>query len=303
MVNQSNGENETPSGRGHVSWAQHIRAVLSAAAVGGSSSPSHTRPKARDADISTFYEPNGIYAAHAKEDGDGPVIAFIHGSPGSADGWVDYLIDPTIPGTKMAIDRPGFGASGFARGDETLPQQARALGQLLKDRPAILVGHSFGGPVALQAAHDLEKQIQGVLLVATAADPVLERILAIQHFGEWPGVRNMLPRIIRSANRELIALPHGLAELGPKLAKITAHISVIHSDDDVLVPFENVAYLKRELRDCASFVEQRLTGRNHFLPWNSYDEVSQQLIDLIARSTGKTPADRTMQHGNGFEHV
>ncbi|MFX6532648.1 alpha/beta fold hydrolase, partial [Acinetobacter baumannii] len=58
---------------------------------------------------------------------DGPRVILVHGTPGSASAWADYLTQPP-PGVEvLALDRPGFGHSGPAGAVTGLAEQAAAV--------------------------------------------------------------------------------------------------------------------------------------------------------------------------------
>lgn len=205
----------------------------------------------------------------------GPRLLLVHGTPGSAQGWADYLRDAPAGFEVVAIDRPGFGHSGPARAEVRLAAQADAVAALLPDdgRDAVLLGHSLGGAVAAQAAAAQPRRVRALILVAAALDPSLERIHPLQRIGQWPLVRAGLPRAIRNANEELLALRAELVALERVLERIRCPVFLVHGSDDDLVPVANVAYAQQRLRGAAHVVTELLPGRNHFLPWNAQAEL------------------------------
>jgi pimeloyl-ACP methyl ester carboxylesterase len=202
-------------------------------------------------------------------------LILVHGTPGSAASWADYLLSPPAGMDVVALDRPGFGLSGPPQAMPRLADQAAAVRALLPDdgRPAVLVGHSLGGPVVARAAADDPDRVAGVVLLAASLSPALETIHPLQRVGAWPPVRSLLPRPIRNANAELLALKPELEALAEDLAQITAPVVIVHGTADDLVPVANVPYAQARLTGARGVKTVLLEGRNHFLPWNSEPEV------------------------------
>ncbi|PZQ51428.1 MAG: alpha/beta hydrolase [Rhodovulum sulfidophilum] len=107
---------------------------------------------------------------HYLRAGAGPAVVLIHGASSNlADMSFDLLPRLARNHTVVAFDRPGHGRSGWpTRGGEQLAQQARilraALSELGIDR-AIVVGHSYGGAVALAWALEFPESVAGLLLL------------------------------------------------------------------------------------------------------------------------------------------
>jgi pimeloyl-ACP methyl ester carboxylesterase len=207
------------------------------------------------------------------------LVILVHGTPGSASSWADYLLQPLAGVEVIAIDRPGFGHSGPEGAVPGLAAQAAAVVALLPadGRPVVLVGHSLGGPVVAQVAAEHPSRITGVVLLAASLDPGLEQIHPMQHVGAWSLVRMLLPRVIRNANTELMALKPELEALALLLPRITAKVVIVHGTLDDLVPVANVPFMQAHLRQARCVSTVLLPGRNHFLPWNSMPEVLDAL--------------------------
>jgi pimeloyl-ACP methyl ester carboxylesterase len=205
----------------------------------------------------------------------GPRLILVHGTPGSASGWADYLLNPPDGMDVIALDRPGFGASGPDGAVTGLTDQAAAVLALMPDdgRPVVLLGHSLGGPVVARVAADHPGRVTALVLLAASLDPALELIHPMQPVGAWWPVRALLPRPIRNANAELMALKPGLDTLAALLPRITARVIIVHGTQDDLVPVANVAFMQAKLTGARCVTTMLLAGRNHFLPWNSADTV------------------------------
>ncbi|MEM7755768.1 MAG: alpha/beta hydrolase [Planctomycetota bacterium] len=209
-------------------------------------------------------------------------VIYIHGTPGDALSWGDYLAEP-IPGTQsIAIDRPGFGVSSSHRAFPSLADQAAAIEPLLKPaaEPAILVGHSLGAPIAAAVAAQYPDRVAGLVLLAGSLDPDLEKILFIQHVGEFGPMPGLLPRWLRNTNRELLPLRAELEALEPRLAEIQTPIEIVHGTKDAQVPYANVEFMRTRLTNAAVRITT-LEGTNHFLPWNSGAEVRAAIQRVV----------------------
>lgn len=208
-------------------------------------------------------------------------VLFVHGTPGEASAWAAYLADVPAGFEYVAVDRPGFGQSEPRDAVTALAAQAALLAPLLVERrgqQTILVGHSLGGPIVAQVAADFPEQVGALVIVAGSLDPALEEILFIQRVGEaWPFV-HLLPRSLRNANREILALEPELRALKPRLGAIVQPVIIIHGTKDGLVPFANVPFMEEAFRSARSRETIVLDGANHFLPWNAKPTIDAAIL-------------------------
>lgn len=109
-------------------------------------------------------------------------LVLLHGQPGSPADWL--LVAGRLPDRFHAIvtDRPGYGASQRAAGG--FAANARAILDELDSRGierAVLVGHSYGGGVALSAASLAPHRVEAVVLLASVGPGCVkgwDRVLA-----------------------------------------------------------------------------------------------------------------------------
>jgi len=113
---------------------------------------------------------------HYVSAGSGRPVVLIHGNPGSHQDYTMALLEKLARSFRViAFDRPGHGCS--ERDDSfptTVEMQAtliRAALTKLSIRKPILVGHSWGGSLALAAAVAYEDELSGIVLLAPAAYP------------------------------------------------------------------------------------------------------------------------------------
>ena len=116
-------------------------------------------------------------------------LLLLHGQPGSTADWT--AVTARLPETlhAVAIDRPGYGANqrsadGFAANAAAVLDDLDARGV---DR-AVLVGHSWGGGVALRTAALAPDRVEAVVLLASVGPDcltTLDRLLAAPVIGEF----------------------------------------------------------------------------------------------------------------------
>lgn len=262
-----------------------VLATLGCMAPGPRRTAADTEPLRRSVAVPEAI--GGMLSTLVSGDPRGPRVLLVHGTPGAATGWTDYLLEPP-PGVELvALDRPGFGRSGPDGALVRLADQAAAVAALLPDdgRPAVLVGHSLGGAIVARVAAEHPGRVAAVVLLAASLDPAQERIHPMQWFGAWAPVRALLPRAIRNANAELMALRPELLELEALLPRVRAPVLIVHGDADDLVPVANVDFMRARLAGARCVQTRVLPGRNHFLPWNAEPEVRAALAWATATPT------------------
>lgn len=106
--------------------------------------------------------------------GAGPVVVMLHGEEGRPS-WKDWkALLPLAEGRRLVIpDLVGFG--GSSKPGETPDYKTQAgvvhdLMDVMKIPSATLVGHSWGGQVALEVAIEWPEKVDGLILVASTYD-------------------------------------------------------------------------------------------------------------------------------------
>jgi len=116
-----------------------------------------------------FIQVGKLRIHYIERSGSGTPVVLIHGLPGTAEDWED--VTPLLAGHRtIAIDRPGFGYSsgGYVPFNRQLETIDALLHKLHIVRP-ILVGHSYGGTIALGFAERYPSEVRGLVLVDAAA--------------------------------------------------------------------------------------------------------------------------------------
>ena len=162
----------------------------------------------------------GTMAVRCYGDGDATVV-LLHGIPGSSRIW-DGVVPLLASGCRVVVpDLLGFGGSGRSTDLVVLHAagQAAALAQVLDHLGvgrAVLVGHDFGGPVALTLARRRPELVSGLVLLATNAladTPIPFPLSAVT----WPGWGRLAARILFSAPSLSLMLRRAVGSPRPPL--------------------------------------------------------------------------------------
>ena len=122
----------------------------------------------------------------------GTPVVFIHGAAGSSVTWLGPLRQLGRTHRCFAPDLPGHGQSAPAPGETTVAALRDFIGHLcdaLHVERVVLVGHSMGGAVALEAALAWPARVAGLVLCATAGRlPVAPAVFDVidRHFDDLP---------------------------------------------------------------------------------------------------------------------
>jgi 3-oxoadipate enol-lactonase len=109
----------------------------------------------------------------ALERGEGEPVVFLHGYPLNHAMWQPQLEALSRGYQVVLLDLPGYGLAEEWPVPNTLADFSHKLHLILASRfpgPVTVVGHSFGGYVALQLYHDSPEQFAGLVLTNTRSE-------------------------------------------------------------------------------------------------------------------------------------
>jgi pimeloyl-ACP methyl ester carboxylesterase len=168
----------------------------------------------------SFVTVDGLRIHYLERAGTGTPVVLIHGLPGTAEDF--NKVTPLLAGHRtIAFDRPGFGYSGggYLKFDRQIASLDSLLRALHVSRP-ILVGHSYGGTIALAFAERHPNEVRGLVLVDAAA--------AGQHLGSYDEFQAHLVKVLQ------LPVIHQIANA--TFAQLLTTASVKQGDDQAFHP-------------------------------------------------------------------
>ncbi|AOP33419.1 hydrolase [Leptospira tipperaryensis] len=220
------------------------------------------------------------------------IIIFIHGSPGGWQNYSWYLGDKVLTSSFciLSIDRPGFGKSNAELSIPDVERQASILAKAILEfqksisatgkGKIILVGHSYGGPIAARIASLRDLKIDGLLLLAAPLSADAEEIQWYNRIADWGWVKSLLPSEINHSNAEMLPLKKQLLELESFWKNIRCKTIIIHGKKDSLVPYQNLEFFQTQLSNTL-LKTISLEDENHFIPWTQKDLIRKTLLEFL----------------------
>jgi pimeloyl-ACP methyl ester carboxylesterase len=225
-------------------------------------------------------------------------IVLVHGIADSALTW-SFIFTALARGHPVyAIDLPGYGFSGLpaGRGYTTLGEMCDVLELFLRDvvrRPALVVGNSMGGWLAVKLAWAAPELMRAIMLLNAGGAPLKGRESWVP-FGETIGIRDM--RTARLVFRQMFGgVPAPLLYLGQHSLQSLFQRKVVREFVDSLVAVENAedVFLRPDDLRNLPVPAALLWGLNdRFLPEGSLEFFRENLPDaptLLLRRCGHLP--------------
>ncbi len=211
-------------------------------------------------------------------------LLFFHGSPSSLSAWNAYIRDTTLQdkANLIAIDRPGYGYSGFGKSLISIKEQGEVMSNLIDHyqlKNIIVVGASYGGPLAARIAA-INDNVKGVVMVSPAIDPEQEKYIWQSKFTQWWLTRWLVPTGYRVAGDEKTSHAAELKKLEKDWDKVTVPVIHIHGDTDDIVPFGNINYTKRVFKNIEIV---KISNKGHEIAWRNPEIVMPYLCDMILK--------------------
>jgi len=233
-----------------------------------------------------FEQTNIRWIATGLTQEDAPILLFVHGAPGSSNAYDKYLQDTELitKARLISIDRLGYGYSDYGNATTSLAKQAEQIAFIAQQYPhsskVILIGHSFGGPIVCKTMIDYPSLAHLGMILAPAVDPNNEKILWVANFTKWKATRWLFSAASKVSSDEKFSHIAELEKMDKEWHKITKPIIHVHGTKDNIVPYPNLAYVKRKLPD-SLLTAISWEGANHLIIWNRYEEIKKLILSAL----------------------
>jgi uncharacterized protein len=242
-----------------------------------------------------YYEGRGRKVRYAQV-GDNPeaTVLFIHGAPSSLSYWKGYLSDSVLlsRATLFSADRPGYGYSGLADPLPDIAAQAGILKLILDSlhkahHPIIVVGVSYGAPIAARLTMDYPELVDGLILMAPPLGPGREKIFWFTYLVENPLIHWIVPRMLKTANQEKVHHREELTKMLPLWGHIHVPVIYMQGQQDGLVDTTNASFAREHLINVPSLDIRMIPGRGHLIAFAEKDRVERAILDMLDKCEGR----------------
>ena len=236
-----------------------------------------------------YYNKNGRKIRYLSVGDDSlPTLLFIHGSPSSTSFFMEYFKDSLFLHTfKMyAVDRPGYGSSGFGKPEPSIEKQADIIQPILEElnkvrHPVILVAASYGSSIACRLAMDNPQLVNGLILIGPSLAPGEEKTYWFTPVIENPLINWTIPRMFQSANTEKIHHREGLCEMLPLWKNIRVPVMYLQGAQDKLIYTSNAAFAKKQLINAPCLDIHFFEGLPHFIEFRERPAIRQKILEML----------------------
>lgn len=215
-----------------------------------------------------------------------PLLFMIHGSPGAWYGYLKQMDDPILRNhfSMISIDRPGFGNSAAGTSLPSITAQAEMIAEVIrnekKHRKVILLGRSYGSPIAAVIAAKYPELADGLLLVSSAADPDAEKYFSASGLAHPSCLfHGCVPIPMRMAYDEKNAHASELRKIIYIWKEIHQPVVILQAKDDKIVYPKNGLFLDSALVNASHRLIMVPYG-GHLITWSHPDLVREELLKL-----------------------
>ncbi len=215
-----------------------------------------------------------------------PVTLLLHGAPSSMVKYRAWFRDSSFFGKTrlVAVDRPGYGKSGYGKAEVSIERQAQLLAPLLQKLaergPVVLCGSSYGGSVAAKLAMDWPDLVGALVLQSASVQPNAERTPKIARWIHSPlGVA--FPGWARVSTKEKFAHSCSLEAIQSGWSCIRCPVWVIHGRQDDLIYPSNAEHAVQQLAPYTPVTYVPIDSARHNIYWTRRDTVKHYILKAV----------------------
>lgn len=241
-----------------------------------------------------YYTAGGRKIRYANVGNDSlPTLLFLHGSPGSMSYYSGRYDDSIIRNNfkVLAVDRPGYGYSGFGDPEPSIQKQSEMIRPVLDSlnkakHPIIVVGGSYGAPIACRLAMDHPELVDALVLTGPALAPGKEMMFWFTPVIEHWSIRWFIPRIFRSANTEKIHHKEELEKMLPYWKNIRVPVMYLQGANDEIVDTSNATFARQHFTNVPFLGIHFFNNRGHRLAryeWPAIRESIMKVYEMVKK--------------------
>ena len=256
----------------------------------------------------TLTAADGVPIAYDMRGGGSLALVFVHGWCSNRTFWREQLDNLARDYRVVALDLPGHGDSGRDRpvwSVESFAEDVRVVVEALDLKRVVLVGHSMGGLVSLEAARRLPGRVIGMIGVDTISDvesekapETMDRVIsaleadfanAMTAFMPWMFAPDASHDLVEWAIEESVAADHAMALALMEEVSSLDERELLSSVD---VPVRCIYAAPRDPEDPRTFVETNakyadysavfVEGVGHFLHLEDPEAVNRHIRAFLA---------------------
>jgi pimeloyl-ACP methyl ester carboxylesterase len=187
-----------------------------------------------------------------------------------------------------AVDRPGYGYSGFGDPEPSIRKQSEMIRPILDSlnkakHPVIIIGGSYGASIACRLAMDHPELIDGLVLTGPSLGPGREKYFWFTHIIEHWSIRWFIPRLFRSANTEKVHHKKELEKMLPYWRNIRVPVVYLQGEKDNIVDTSNASFARKYLVNAPYLDIQFIKGRSHRLAQFEWPRFKEAILDVYEK--------------------
>jgi pimeloyl-ACP methyl ester carboxylesterase len=155
------------------------------------------------------------------------------------------------------------------------------LGSVYKVKhPIIVVGGSFGAPIACRLAMDHPALVDGLVITGPVIGPGREKVFWFAPVIESPLIRWFIPRIFKSANTEKLHHKEELEKMLPYWKNIRVPVMYLQGAKDNIIDTSNASFARRHLVNAPYLNIYFFLDRHHYLAKYEWPTIKNRIMKL-----------------------